>query len=81
MKNYNDHIENMQLSIREQIDNGSIEDMITLLKEYEKVCLDKQDFSSADEAKNKIDFLKTQKLVLRKEELENTDKENVRFSS
>jgi hypothetical protein len=81
MKNYNDHIENMQLSIKEQIDNGSIEDMITLLKEYEKVCLDKQDFSSADEAKNKIDFLKTQKLVLRKEELENTDKENVRFSS
>lgn len=38
----------MQQDIKEHIDNQSIEDMISLLKEYEKVCLDKQDFSSAD---------------------------------
>ena len=56
------------------LDNASLQDMIELLKEYEKVCLEKQDFSSAEEAKNKIDFLKTQQLIIRKEELENQDR-------
>ena len=41
------------------------------------MCLDKNDFSSADEAKNKIQFLKTQEILLRKEQLENQEKENV----
>lgn len=35
-------------SNKENIDNESIEGMIKLLQEYEKICLDKQDFSSAD---------------------------------
>ena len=33
---------------KENIDNASIQDMIELLKEYEKMCLDRNDFSSAD---------------------------------
>ena len=61
------------------MDNESLEDMISLLQEYEKMCLQKQDFSSADEAKNKISFLKTQKLVMHKESLDNEDKENVQI--
>ena len=59
----------MMINDKENIDNASIQDMISLLKEYEKMCLDRQDFSSADEAKNKIDFLKTQELILRKEKI------------
>ena len=38
----------------QNIDNASIQDMIQLLKEYEKMCVDKYDFASAEEAKNKI---------------------------
>lgn len=55
-----------QLSQHNNIDNASIHDMISLLKEYEKMCLDKYDFPSAEEAKNKIEFLKTQELILRR---------------
>ena len=62
---------------KDTIDTASIQDMIDLLREYEKMCLDKNDFSSADEAKNKIDFLKTQEFLLRKEKIENQEKENV----
>lgn len=32
----------------QNIDNASIHDMIQLLKEYEKMCLDKYDFASAE---------------------------------
>ena len=67
----------MSAEIDSNLDNASLQDMIQLLKEYEKVCLEKQDFSSADEAKNKIDFLKSQQLIIRKQELENQDRENV----
>lgn len=56
----------MSAEIDSNLDNASLQDMIELLKEYEKVCLEKQDFSSADEAKNKIDFLKSQQLIIRK---------------
>lgn len=56
---------------RDDIDGSSIQDMIQLLQDYEKMCLDKNDFSSADEAKTKIQFLKTQDILLRKEQLAN----------
>lgn len=59
------------------MDNASIQDMISLLKEYENMCLNKNDFSSAEEAKNKIDFLKTQELLFKKEKMDYEDKENV----
>ena len=64
---------------KENIGNAEIQDMISLLREYERMCLDKQDFSSADEAKNKIDFLKTQELLFRREKFDNEEKENVRY--
>ena len=51
--------------------------MIALLREYEKQCQENQDFQSAEEVKNKIDFLKTQEFLLRKERFEEEDKENV----
>jgi hypothetical protein len=42
------------------VDVSSIAGMITLLREYEQMCLSKQDFSSAHEAKIKVQFLKSQ---------------------
>lgn len=64
-------------SNKENIDQAGIHDMIALLREYEKLCLDKNDFGSADEAKNKIEFLKSQELLLRREKMDIQDKENV----
>ena len=60
-----------------QDSSESLMEMITLLKEYERQCQENQDFTSAQEVKNKIEFLKTQEFLIRKKHFEEEDKENV----
>lgn len=48
--------------------------MISLLRQYEQLCISKQDFGLAEEAKNKIMLLKGQSLLMRKEQLSAKEK-------
>lgn len=41
--------------------------MIELLKAYETLCIQREDFSGADSVKNKIEHLKGQQILQRKE--------------
>lgn len=55
--------------------------MISLLREYETICIQKEDYSLAEEAKMKIEQLKGQQVVARMENIAVKEKEQVSISS
>lgn len=68
------------LENKENLNGDEIKEMIELLRAYETLCIQKQDFNGADSVKNKIEQLKGEELVHRKETIAMREKEQVPFA-
>lgn len=62
---------------KENVDEQSITEMINMLKEYEKLCITREDFNLAEETKNKIAFLQVQREDVIKKNKINFQKEGI----
>ena len=51
--------------------------MIELLRAYESLCIQREDFNGAESVKNKIEHLKGQELICRKETIAVREKQQV----
>ena len=55
-----------------------INEMISRLREYEGLCIQKEDYGLAEEAKKKIEVLRDQQVYVRQETIAVMEKEHVR---
>lgn len=66
------------LENKENLNGDEIKEMIELLKAYETLCIQREDFNGAESVKNKISQLKDQELLHRKQTIAIREKEQVK---
>ena len=66
---------------KENMQEEEIREMIELLRAYETLCIQREDFSGAESVKTKIEQLRGQELLHRKETIAVREKANVTTDS
>jgi hypothetical protein len=66
-----------KLENKENLNHSEVREMLQVLQAYETLCIQREDFSGADSVKNKIEQLKAQEVISRKEDIAVKEKQQV----